>query len=775
MEAKEEEGVSAQRRWKDDVEQAEEEFGQLFQEFLILKEEEYLQLHKTKFTSADIPRVGDLIHLRSMPHYLHFSLGIVFAVEQSDDGESRTYWVRVVKPKSSQHPSPHDQVTQEAEIYRRCVTDLCLLMRAEELGDDFTGNLFDEKHENDEEKLDAHNEDVEKKGDSAPKNKGKLGKKSKNVTFSDFLEHVDAKDDNGVDVGGDKPDSSLISDMENDANSDDNLSVATDPWSDSFHSSGEVDDEEDPPTEPWDDEFDKPLEDVEEEEDSDHAVLEEDNDHVEQVENPVGEKAPTDTIAEEVDDTDTIGEEVDDEEDSPTTPEFGRGRRQRKPRGFYANMAFKLIFMLAVFNPAPAYGYDFKRSDRTFKDICPTADLNYVTAALAAKDAVKTRDAWSRSLELMVDPSQIGLFQGLPLIDLRTPTTFTLGIAECARQKGRTVEFDTRDEYEKIKEAAVAEGYSCLVSHVRLDTNDRPIWSSGDIFNFSPLDLNGLIRRMQDDDYIGMLLWDLPTGNIRVGADEKVDGSCAFYCHHLDQPLYQSIRAFFIIARTGITALKTLDPSLEVLAKEMSEKYQDSHGDNCAPVLIELISHSTRSYVSVQPKEYVASTSQLENQYSRFSTFQSRYKDLQRELSTSLAIWSEHKDLQLDLFFSGTFKYLMIDNIGYNYMTLLLFLASIPIGIVLSYGVYKLYFHTLRRGSCLRHWSSRLSKKVLRKGRKRNKKMKIQRAFDDDEGGIEMRRNNEEDLDPEEETVRALVPYRRREHSRPVRNFPAIT
>ena len=100
--------VRAHRRWKDDVAQAEEHYGQLFEEFMVLKEEEYLQLHRTKFTSADVPCIGDLVHLRSMPNYLHFSLGIVYAIEESDDQEDRTFWVRVIKPKSPQHPSPYD-------------------------------------------------------------------------------------------------------------------------------------------------------------------------------------------------------------------------------------------------------------------------------------------------------------------------------------------------------------------------------------------------------------------------------------------------------------------------------------------------------------------------------------------------------------------------------------------------------------------------------------------------------------------------------------------
>ena len=216
-----------------------------------------------------------------------------------------------------------------------------------------------------------------------------------------------------------------------------------------------------------------------------------------------------------------------------------------------------------------------------------------------------------------------------------------------------------------------------------------------------------------------------------------------------------------------------MDPSLEMLAKQLSDNYKDPHESTCAPIKVDIISVSTRSFATVQPREFVATTSNLENQYSRFSTFKRRYRDLQIELSRSLSIWQEHKDLNLDLFFSGSFKYLLFDNIGWNYLTLILMLAAIPTVGFLTYMAYKLYYHTVRRGSCLRHWTSKFKKKVLRKGKRRNRKMKNQRVFEEDEEGIEMRRNDEEEPDMDERN-QALVPYRRRE-ARPVRGgYPAL-
>ena len=69
-------------------------------------------------------------------------------MEESDDKETRTYWVRVTRPSSPSHPSPYEEVTQQPEIFRRDIKDIVLLMRREELGDDFTGNIFDTKVEN---------------------------------------------------------------------------------------------------------------------------------------------------------------------------------------------------------------------------------------------------------------------------------------------------------------------------------------------------------------------------------------------------------------------------------------------------------------------------------------------------------------------------------------------------------------------------------------------------------------------------------------------------
>ena len=348
QEAADSKAVSSHRQWKEDAAEVDDAYNELFQEFLVLKESEFLELHHAKFSATDTPALGDLVHVRSMPSYLHFSLGIVIAIEEADDKESRTYWVRISRPSAPTHPAPYGEVTQQAEIFRRDIKNLVLLMRKEQLGDDFTGNIYeagiedvdnsqnhvvaeegieeasvgkveDPIEEASVDKAEDPNEVVQKPSEElsdvihGPSEKQKSQKK---VTFKKIKKSNSEEDYlRNVIEGGEGDNKKLVPSISGmDAKEDiedldaSDASVKTAVWSPSFHSSpGKQEDDshsndgsED--TIPWRDSFDQSS-----------------NDDIEEVK-----------------------VEVDN-----STPEQGRGRRARRPPGFYANMStlFQLLFI----------------------------------------------------------------------------------------------------------------------------------------------------------------------------------------------------------------------------------------------------------------------------------------------------------------------------------------------------------------------------------------------------------------------------------------------
>ena len=66
------------------------------------------------------------------------------AIENSDDGERRTFWLKIVRPAITTHPFPLNQKTQNPEMFRRDIRDLVLLMRKKELNIDLTKDTSEE-------------------------------------------------------------------------------------------------------------------------------------------------------------------------------------------------------------------------------------------------------------------------------------------------------------------------------------------------------------------------------------------------------------------------------------------------------------------------------------------------------------------------------------------------------------------------------------------------------------------------------------------------------
>ena len=122
-----------EKKLSNPVSSVKQEHSELFDQFLILQEESYLKINKHKFSSKDVPRKGDVCHIKSLPRHHYFSLGVIFHVEESSDGIPRTFWLRVMRPKEPGHPFPLQDQTSSAEAFRRDAQDLILVLRNEEL------------------------------------------------------------------------------------------------------------------------------------------------------------------------------------------------------------------------------------------------------------------------------------------------------------------------------------------------------------------------------------------------------------------------------------------------------------------------------------------------------------------------------------------------------------------------------------------------------------------------------------------------------------------
>ena len=131
------------REFKQGVDTVERELADLFDQFLVLQEESFLKLNENKFTSDDLPRIGDICHIKSLPRHHYFSLGVVFHIEASSDSIPRTFWLRVMRPRQPSHPFPLGQPTSFPEAFRRDSQDLILILRREELSTSLTNDFND--------------------------------------------------------------------------------------------------------------------------------------------------------------------------------------------------------------------------------------------------------------------------------------------------------------------------------------------------------------------------------------------------------------------------------------------------------------------------------------------------------------------------------------------------------------------------------------------------------------------------------------------------------
>ena len=138
-------------------------------------------------------------------------------------------------------------------------------------------------------------------------------------------------------------------------------------------------------------------------------------------------------------------------------------------------------------------------------DICRWADLDYYGGLKGVTDAINTRELWANNMVVSL-PNQIGLFYSLPVIEMKVPSTFDIVSGECARLKGRLIEWDDAKDFNSIKKIALKGGYTHLTSHVRLDNHRRFVWGSGDVFTMAtPVDARQLRGLLGDVRYQGRM------------------------------------------------------------------------------------------------------------------------------------------------------------------------------------------------------------------------------------------------------------------------------
>ena len=482
----EEEEVSSRRRWKDDAEEVESQFYDLFQQYLLLKEEYYLRINKNKFNANSVPEIGDLVHVRSFPRCINFSLGIIVAVEHSDDGEQRTFWLKIVRPAVSSHPFPLHEKTQEPEIFHRDIRDLVLLMRKKELGIDLTKDateiddevrddvegLGDETNEDPDDleypvgnDLDDQNDVEHSEGKSPEKEKNGIkffkNKRVSGSTFVDQILHgknvVDKGDvledvvEGGTNVSFSKRVPGMLSDKD---------------------ASGPEDEE----ANPLDD-----HKDTSEPENEEVDVLEDGSDY-----------GDIDSVYHANDDEGSSQKGV---SNSNNSEELGRGRRPRPKKGFFKNMSIWML-LFCILQPGEAM---IKINPRNMCDI----EYDQISVDEAVGELEHSIEIWKNQTTPCF-PEQIGLINQLPVYRVESQTL--LGAREmCGQKNSEMLTIESLQEYEQLLFILKQKGIYGFLVNLVIKHDAISFWPGEKDFKnwMSKEDLEENIEKVLPKSYIG--------------------------------------------------------------------------------------------------------------------------------------------------------------------------------------------------------------------------------------------------------------------------------
>ena len=69
--------MKSTRAFTKEVEDIEREHSELFQRYFRLQEDYFLELHNKRFTSENNPKLGDVVHVKSLLNTDSYSVGLI--------------------------------------------------------------------------------------------------------------------------------------------------------------------------------------------------------------------------------------------------------------------------------------------------------------------------------------------------------------------------------------------------------------------------------------------------------------------------------------------------------------------------------------------------------------------------------------------------------------------------------------------------------------------------------------------------------------------------